>query len=127
MNLIIKLFTEKLKNLKSRLADINEETEYNQGRSLALLCMREAIDTRIDLVIDIHTETGNDAYTNAQFASFCTEYTNELENIFSELSSEMSNNEFGRGYKYQVRKFLELLRPIQDWLKRVMLAENYTS
>lgn len=117
MNLVVLKCLKSLEYIKNQLVDKGDASTFSDGYNLATFCLREALDTRIELIEEMYAdEKEAPNFTNADYALCCLEYTNSLETIFKELFEEQENNSFGKGYKQCLIEFFALFEPLQDWL-----------
>ena len=128
MNAIISECIKKLQSLKSRLEDIKSDDERSNGVNTANSTLKQSIDTRCSLLKDMYGESDPDViHTNADYANYCMEFTDSLYEMYKELYEEAGDTPFDRGYKSQLRKFFEMLKPLQNWLQRESLSQIYNS
>ncbi len=128
MNIVVSETIRRLNIIKENLNDQADTNLYNSGINLANQCLREAITSRIDEIVDLYgDEKATSDVTNSDYAISCIEYTDSLKKVFKELYDEQDNTAFGRGYKSQVRKFFVTFKPIQEWLQKVSIENIYQS
>ena len=112
----------KLSALKFSLMDAGENTATGDGINSANASIKESIDTRISLLTDIYSNTDQKStYTNSNYATFCLEFVDSLEEVFNDLTEDLEENEFNIAYKQQIGVFLKLLQPIQMWLRGITI------
>ena len=124
MNTIVSLCVKQLQDIQSRLQKLEGNNNYADGANTAIMLIKEAISLRIEDMMDLHPSSH---HTSSELASFCLEFIYELKNIFSELSAEQKQNEFGKGYRSQVKILLENLVPLITWLKTASVKSIYNS
>ena len=130
MHRILEYCINKLQDIKSKLIDPVNVNETCNGILTANHCIRDSIETRCSLIEEIYGEPElepGQVWTDSNYALFCLEFTESLEQLFREDLSEMGNTEFERGYKSQVRKFLSMFQPLQDELKRIATDHIYNT
>ena len=125
MNTVIIKCLETLNDIKNILVDKGDASTFSDGYNLATSCLREALDTRIELIKEMYAdEKEMSNFTNTDYALCCLEFTDSLERIFKELFEEQENNSFGYGYRQCLNEFLKMLKPLQDWLNSLASAKD---
>ena len=119
-NPLINECIKKLTLLKSDLNDLNENSHRADGINSANASIKESIDARISLLVDIYSDDNQEpVHPDSSYAAYCLEFVDSLEEVFKDLIEELEENEFNKAYKQQIDLFLMLLQPIQGWLRAV--------
>ena len=118
MNQIVSECINKLSALKLSLKDVKGTTATSDGINSANASVKESIDTRISLLEDLYPDQ-EQPYKNADYAAFCLEFVDSLEEVFTDLAKESNETEFELAYKRQIESFLILLKQVQHWLRTV--------
>lgn len=95
-----------IKNFKSFQLVPKGDTsnEFEEGCDLAVECINEAIETRIDLLRDLEISADN-------YAQVFDDFKNSLILVISETANEIgTNNDFGKGFDFKAKQFVDNLK-----------------
>lgn len=116
MNIVLEECISKLRAYYNTIVDVEGKDDGSLGNNLANLCIREAINTRIDMLTDLYG--GENVHTNATYACFCMEFVDSLVQVLDETAKEKDESAFGRAYKLRIRKFIDRFKPLRSWLQK---------
>ncbi|MBP3309012.1 MAG: hypothetical protein IJY01_08075 [Clostridia bacterium] len=112
MNKITENCIKELKNISSSLVEIEDNNETTEGYNIAVLCIKDGISTRIDLLSDMLDDTENDKTNAIQ----CIDFIENLIAIINECADEM-NGKTKEGYNKAISIFCDNVQPLIDWLE----------
>lgn len=127
MNKILAECIKKLNQLKEGLKDIEANSDMNKGVNCANSLISQSIDTRCSLIEEIYGEPEpGEIHTDAEYALYCIEFTDSLRDVLKEDIEGAGDTDFDKGFKYQMRQFLKMLKPLEEWLQKTSLEDIYS-